>query len=285
MLPNLSELLDASSPSRTPAAFVEALQALAEASEAANHPLLVALAEGRLGEPKAAIRTFLLEYYAYSKSFTRHLAAVSSTLENPVHRAALVPNAAEESGAVDEDHLDVLAEAGLTPDDVRAPHPELFRRFLAAIGLTDRELAAHAPDIATSAWIETFFAACREDEAQGIGALGIATEGIVRRMYGRLLAAIALAWPELSANETAFFRLHAAVDDDHANVLRGIAVDLAATAHGRRRMAIGVLKGLQARASFFDHMLARLHATSDLASPASAATSPSLAAKTAKEAA
>jgi pyrroloquinoline-quinone synthase len=254
------ELLLASSSSLTPAEFVAALQDFAESSLAANHPLLITLAKGDVpgGDLRGAIRMFLLEYYTYSKSFTRHLSAVSSMLEDPKHRAALVPNSAEESGEVDEDHLDVLEEAGLTIDDVRAPHPELFRRFLSAIGLSDRTLAAHSPDIATSAWVETFFAACREDQSQGIGALGIATEGIVRRMYGRLLSAIALAWPHLSARDTAFFRLHAAVDDDHANVLRDIAIDLAASEQNRRRMAIGVLKGLQARTSFFDHMQHRL---------------------------
>lgn len=260
------QLLLASSSSLSAAEFVAALQDFAESSVAANHPLLIALAKGDVpprggdDELRDAIRMFLMEYYTYSKSFTRHLSAVSSMLESPRHRAALVPNSAEESGDVDEEHLEVLEQAGLTIDDVRAPHPELFRRFLAAIGLTDRALAAHTPDIATSAWVETFFAACREDQAQGIGALGIATEGIVRRMYGRLLSAIARAWPHLSARDTAFFRLHAAVDDDHANVLREIAIDLAATQESRRRMAIGVLKALQARAAFFDHMHQRLSA-------------------------
>jgi pyrroloquinoline-quinone synthase len=269
----LNDLTEAPLSSLSAAAFVEGLQELAEESEAANHPLLLALAAGGVADLEGAIRAFLLEYYVYSRSFTRHLSAVSSTLESPAHRAALVPNSAEESGAVDEEHLDVLAGIGLTVDDVRAPHPELFRRFLAAIGLTERELAAHTPDVATIAWIESFHSACREDEAQGIGALGIATEGIVRRMYGSLLRAIALAWPDLSARDTAFFRLHAAVDDDHANVLRDIAIDLAATEAGRRRMAIGVLKALQVRASFFDHILRSLESTAavDIAIRAEAA--------------
>jgi len=251
----LSSLLDAPLSTLPAAAFVDALQEHAQSSCAANHPLLITLAAGELADLRAAITLFLREYYAYSRSFTRHLSAVSASLEEPAHRAALVPNAAEESGAVDEDHLDVLAEAGLTVDDVNAPHPELFRRFLVAIGLDPRALAAHRPDVATSAWIETFHATCREDQAQGIGALGIATEGIVRGMYARLMTAIALAWPSLTARETAFFRLHAAVDDDHAAVLRDIAIDLAGTVEGRRRMTIGVVKALSARASFFDEML------------------------------
>ena len=47
----------------------------------------------------------------------------------------------------------------------------------------------------------------------------------------------------------------AAIDDEHAQVLRSIAVDLAVTPAARRRMAVGVVKALQARASFFDQML------------------------------
>jgi len=165
-----------------------------------------------------------------------------------------VPNAAEESGAVDEGRRDVLAAAGLREEDVNAPHPELFGRFMGAIGIERTGLAAAEPNIATVAWIETFHAACREDQEQAVGALGIATEGIIRGMYGHLLLAIRRAWPALTARETAFFALHAAVDDDHAAVLRGIAVDLAVTAAARRRMAVGVVKALQARASFFDQM-------------------------------
>lgn len=248
-------LLDPPTP-LSPEAFVDELQAFAASSRAANHPLLLALAAGEVVDLQGAIRTFLREYYVYSRSFTRHLSAVSATLEDPAHRAALVPNAAEESGAVDEGQREMLVDAGLREEDVNAPHPELFVRFLMAIGIDRSALAGAVPDVATTAWIEMFHAACREDQEQALGALGVATEGIVRGMYGHLLVAIRRAWPSLTARDTAFFALHAAIDDEHARVLRGIAVDLAVTPGARRRMAIGVLKALQARSSFFDQMLA-----------------------------
>lgn len=247
---SLDEILDAP---LTPTAFVDALQAYAEGSRAAHHPLLTALASGAVTDGAFALRTLLREYYVYSRSFTRHLAAVSANLEDPDHRAALVPNAAEEAGAIDDEHLELLAERGLTKDDVALPHPTLFKRFLESVDLDADELA-RAPHIATTAWIESFHAICRSDDAQGIGALGIATEGIVRTTYLELLKAIDASFPQLTPRDTSFFVLHTLVDDEHALVLRDIASDLAKSHEARRKMAIGVSKALSARASFFDAM-------------------------------
>ncbi len=135
-----------------------------------------------------------------------------------------------------------------------APHPQLFRRFLVAIGLTPEELHGATPHVATAAWIRSFESLCRTDEATAVGALGIATEGIVRDMYQQILAGIRRAWPDLSARDRAFFELHALVDDDHAAILRTIAIALAAGPAGRHGLAVGVLGALDARASFYDQM-------------------------------
>jgi pyrroloquinoline quinone (PQQ) biosynthesis protein C len=177
-----------------------------------------------------------------------------AALEEPEHRAALVPNSAEEAGHLDDRHIIELVAAGLDPEDVAAPHPQLFRRFLVAIGLPPAELDGATPHVATAAWIRSFEALCRTDEATAVGALGIATEGIVRDMYQHILAGIRRAWPDLSARDRAFFELHALVDDDHAAILRTIAIALAAGPAGRHRLAVGVLSALDARASFYDQM-------------------------------
>jgi hypothetical protein len=39
--------------------------------------------------------------------------------------------------------------------NVRFPHPLLFRRFLAAVGLDSKQILEGTPDVATVAWIET----------------------------------------------------------------------------------------------------------------------------------
>jgi pyrroloquinoline quinone (PQQ) biosynthesis protein C len=236
--------------------FVDGLSAYAARSRAAQHPLLDTIAAGQFSDLQHALRRLFTEYYAYSRRFTKFLAATMASLDEPRHRAALIPNTAEEAGQLDDDHRAELRIAGLDPDDVAVAHPELFRRFLSAIGIADATSAP--PHVATVAWIEAFEAVCRSGECQSVGALGIATEGIVRTMYVRLLAGIRRAWPELSGRDRAFFELHALVDDEHAETLRTIAIDLANTPARRRELAVGVLGALGARATFYDHMYALL---------------------------
>lgn len=245
----------------TPAAFVERLQALAEASRAANHPLLRAIGEGDFDDLRFAIRQFVGEYYFYSRRFTQALGAVMSSLDAPEHRAWLTGNTAEEAGVLDEGHERELREAGIDPEFVKAPHPELFKRFLRAAGLSPDDLARAMPLVATASWVETFLAICRHGgQEQAVGALGMATEGIVGRMYRYVLAGIKRAWPDMPLKDRVFFDLHAMVDDDHADVLRRIAVALARTPEGRRQLALGTVKALHARATFFDEVLAHLRA-------------------------
>jgi len=237
-----------------PAQYVDALQRYARTSPAARHSLLELISSGGFRDPRAAMRRFFREYYHYSRRFTRFLASVMAGLELPEHRAALVPNSAEEAGHLDEHHRGELRAAGLDPDDVVGPHPALFRRFLVAIGLEPGELDGAAAHVATAAWIQSFQSLCRADEASAVGALGLATEGIVRGMYHRLLLGIRRSWPELGSRERAFFELHALVDDDHADTLRSIAIELAAAPGQRRALAAGVLGALDARACFYDQM-------------------------------
>lgn len=239
--------------------FVANLQSLAIQSTAANHPLLLAIARGEFRDMGAALRDLLSQYYFYSFRFTRYLSAVVSRLEHPQHRAALMGNLAEEIGKLNPEHEAELRQAGIDPEDVRYPHPLLFRRFLEAVGMDAKQILESKPDVATVAWIETFYGVCSTgSQEQAVGALGIATEGIVRFMYGHLLKGIQRAWPHLSIRDRVFFDMHAMVDDDHAAVLRQVAVDLAQSPEGRMGLAVGALKALDARKNFFDHMHVRL---------------------------
>ncbi|WP_428266999.1 TenA family transcriptional regulator [Haliangium sp.] len=242
---------------RTPAnVFVATLERYAEESATIQHPLLDEIANGRFHDLAGSLTRFLREYYCYSRCFTRYLTSVMSRLDDPAHRAMLMPNVLEEGGHVDADHEAELLAAGIDPATVAAPHPELFRRFLDAIGLSNDEVRRHQPHLATSAWIESFDSLCRHGtQEQAIGALGLGTEGIVRHVYVKLLAGIKHAWPGLTMEDRAFFELHALIDDDHAEVMRAIAIDLSRSAWGRRQVAVGVLRALGVRQTFFDQML------------------------------
>lgn len=246
----------------SPSAFVESLQEYALTSHAANHPLLERIAVGELPDIKANITFLLSEYYHYSHQFTRYLTAVMANLEAPKSRSALVQNAADESGYLQPSEAAELVKNGIDPEHARAPHPELFRRFLRAIGAKPEEILKSKPFVATFAWVDAFRGLCMHGgELQGVGALGIATEGIVAVMYRRILRGIAIAWPDMAPRDRVFFDLHAVVDDEHAHTLRDIAVSLADTPETRRELAVGVYRALVIRSAFFDEMMAEIDAT------------------------
>jgi pyrroloquinoline-quinone synthase len=241
--------------------YVSSLKDYAEKSPAIQHPLLRAIALGDFRDLPGTITRFLREYYFYSYHFTQYLTAVMSRLERPEHRSMLMPNVMEENGQMDEEHKAELLRAGIEPSFVAAPHPELFRRFLAAIGLSREQILQQPPHLATLAWVDTFNNLCRHgSQEQAIGALGLGTEGIVRHVYLELLQGIKKAWPQMTLEQRVFFDLHAHLDDEHAHVMRIITIELCQTVAGRRRVAMGVLQSLNARRTFFDHMLVYLRA-------------------------
>lgn len=254
----IERLLD---PNLSPAEFVESLQEYALGSRAANHELLDRIAQGSLPNLALGIEIFLSEYYHYSHQFTRYLTATMANLGDPEHRAALVRNATDEVGHVTPDEAAELQRNGINPEYAKAPHPELFRRFLRAIGVKPEEVLRRGPRAATLAWIEAFRDLCHYGgEHQAVGALGVATEGIVAVMYRRILRGIHAAWPNLTQADTIFFDLHAVVDDDHAHTLRHIAEGLATTPEGRKKLLVGVTRSLVARSAFFDEMMIELDA-------------------------
>lgn len=243
----------------SPEAFVESLQQYALTSRAANHPLLERIATGNLPDLVANITFLLSEYYHYSHQFTRYLTAVMANLEAPKSRSALVRNAADESGYIAPDEAAELLRNGIDPEHAKAPHPELFRRFLRAIGAKPEEILRGKPYVATLAWVEAFRGLCMHGgEIQGVGALGIGTEGIVAVMYRKILRGISLAWPNMSPRDRVFFELHAVMDDDHAHTLNEIALAFADSPEGKRELAVGAYRALVIRAAFFDEMMAEI---------------------------
>jgi len=246
----------------SPSVFVDSLQEYALSSRAANHPLLERIATGNLPDLVANITFLLSEYYHYSHQFTRYLTAVMANLEAPKSRSALVRNAADESGHIPADEAAELLRNGIDPEHAKAPHPELFRRFLRAIGAKPEEILKRKPYVATLAWVDAFRSLCMHGgEIQGVGALGMGTEGIVAVMYRIIWRGLAMAWPNMNPRDRVFFDLHAVVDDDHAHTLRDIAITFADTPETKRELAVGVYRALAIRNAFFDEMMAEIDST------------------------
>jgi pyrroloquinoline quinone (PQQ) biosynthesis protein C len=184
------------------------------------------------------------------------LNAVIHRLDNPEHQGALLQNLSEESGIYPEEDLTALAAAGIEADwIIGVPHPQLFQRFQAALGITKAELEQPEPEVIHWRHQLLMFLS-NGSAAEAIGAIGLGTESIVSACYRPILAAIAQL-DDVSAQDAVFFSMHTIVDDAHQDTLLDIAIDLAQTPQGWCDLKKGMNKALTLRARFWDWMYHR----------------------------
>lgn len=235
--------------------WVDALEQEALSHPALTHPYLQALAGGDLPDLRWALADFARQYYGYSAHFPRFLAQTISQLTDPVHRSGLLVNLTEESGEYGAEELDELKDAGIEPEwIVGVPHPQLFSRFCASMGV---DLDAPNRDaVQVICWREMFLEVLGAGSpAQAVGALGLGTESIVSTMYQHFLPPLERLG--IPPRDAVFFPLHAMVDDRHQATLLEIAVHFAGTPEGRRDLEKGMHKALFLRSGFWDWMLRR----------------------------
>lgn len=223
---------------------------------AVNHPYLKALADGELPDTEWALADFANHYYGYSLHFPRYLTTVISKLEIAEHRNSLLENLTEESGFYGDDEYAELAAIGVEREWIEGvPHPQLFKRFREATGVT----APYSPDneaIELVCWRESFLTTLTHGSAaEALGALGLGTENIVSTIYIPFVKA--LSRTNLSPRDTVFFPLHTAVDDHHQEALEEISLHFAATPAGKGDLRRGMIKALSLRSSFWDWMYER----------------------------
>jgi len=239
-------------------AFIHALTEEALAHRALNHPFLRSLSDGTFKNPSLVLKDFTYNYLAYSKDFMRFLTATIAQLEEREHRELLIANLMEEAGKVDADDEPALAEAGIKLDWIRGvPHPVLYHRFLKAVGMDENFRKKHEFCDESLTWSRTFLTVCTTGgAAQALGAMGLGTENIVKYIYRHITSAIDKHLP-VSKEERVFFDLHAAVDDEHGEVIDEIAAFHAQFRRNREPLRNGMLMALNARAAFFDGMMVR----------------------------
>jgi pyrroloquinoline quinone (PQQ) biosynthesis protein C len=226
-------------------AFVDALCADARAHPAVNHPYLQRLASGDLPDVPAAIRDYCHQYFFYSGGFTRYLEAAINGLQSPAHREVLRQNLAEERGEADPANPQGL------------PHTVLFQRFRRAAGVSPAFEAETPPSTTVCVWRDLFLQKCQSAQpGVGVGAIGIGTELVVSSIYRYLYEAVT-RHTALSAEDCLFLTLHLDCDDQHAEALRQVSVELAAEPGLREALRFGALSSLNLRQAFWDVMLAR----------------------------
>lgn len=198
------------------------------------------LQQARAGQLTLAdYRHLFAQYYAYSRRFTRYLAAVMAGCDDDHLRARLSQNLWEEGG-------------GATPE---GRHSKLFRDFLS------QTLALESEPVAFADYAERFSdrylrATASGDIVYAAAYLGLGTEGIIARLYSIFvegLCKIGVADESLT-----FFHLHIRCDDAHAETLTEILLASRKQPGFLSRAQLGVSDALDARLEFFDAVSAHL---------------------------
>jgi pyrroloquinoline quinone (PQQ) biosynthesis protein C len=246
----------------TAKAYVKSLCDRAEQHRAVNHPYLQRLAKGDVPNILGAIQDLTFQYQAYSGDFLRYLTATIAQLPDRDHRKELLKNLVEETGQIDPNEVDELNRIGIELEWINGiAHPRLYIRFLDAIGIDEKYRNEHPHADEAEIWRDMFLDLClKGGAAQALGAIGLATENVVKFIYRPILKAIDNHLPNISKRDRVFFDLHAALDDEHGESLTNIAVEYAMSEENRRKLKEGTLMALSIRGAFFDAMEARADA-------------------------
>jgi len=163
-----------------------------------RNPLLAGFEAGAF--TRDDLRYIYSQYYLYSKSFTRFVAAVMANCESDLFRAQLSENLWDEGG-------------GCSPE---RRHAQLFRNFLRHSLGVEPETIEHAPY--TQHFVREYLVQClRSEPMAGTAFLSLGTEGIVARMYEIMVRGMRRAG--LADEELEFFHIHIGCDDEHAVTL------------------------------------------------------------------
>lgn len=241
-----------------PAIFLDRIEQQALHHPALRHPWLAHMEQGMYADMPWALRDFAHSYSGYSAWFPRYLRAVIERLADKRHQALLEDNLREERGLLDDADHAALAQHGIAREWVDGvAHPELFRRFCAALGLTAARLSEVPEHV--EEWRRSFLHYLQTaSPAAAVGALGFGTECVVGTIYEKLLRGIyACQASSLERSQCVFFELHTLVDDQHHRDLLAIADDLCTDALAREDLENGMHTALVLRARFWDTMHTR----------------------------
>lgn len=208
--------------------------------EVIGHPALVHPFLERFGEGDASeegVRSFAIQYYRHVRVSRLYLAAlISNCGHDEKLQLALAEILFDEYG-----HLD--------PEET---HPALYRRFLAALGLTEEEWE----DPTTIPEVQLYISAHREltrdpDFRLGLGALGPASEWPVPPIYVRLAEGLKKA-TDLPDEALEIFTSHVTMDVTHARIMMGAIVPYAGDKEGQKKVREGAIRSLEARSVMLD---------------------------------
>ncbi|MEM7677490.1 MAG: iron-containing redox enzyme family protein, partial [Myxococcota bacterium] len=184
---------------------------------------------------KTDFRRFFEQYFLYSSSFTRFLAAIMANCDKPYYISKLSENMAEESGEGDPEQR----------------HSEIFRRFVEnGLGGAPGGVDYHP---ATRDFVRSYLQSAKEmSSVAGSAFMALGTEGIVPRMYEIFISGLRAA--DIAEEELTFFKLHIACDDEHAEILAEMMASYAGEPGWETTCRDAIERALDLRCCFFEEM-------------------------------
>ncbi len=210
-----------------------ALRKVADQHRLWRHPFLARCKDGAVSGPE--IQVLACQMYKFSREFNHLLARILVRCADEGARVAIAENLYEELGEGNE----------------RATHPELFRRFTRAIGISDEVLERVPAEPETAHLVDIYLGmAERRGYLAALAAVCFASEGIVSMLYTQLRDGILGAWP-VPPEALVFFDLHISCDHGHAARLAQIVETRIYTPKHRRDATASISEALDARWGFF----------------------------------
>jgi pyrroloquinoline-quinone synthase len=175
--------------------FLDALDMKIQAKHLLKHDFYQAWSRGELS--MECLRDYAKEYYQHVKAFPTYLSAVHSHTDDPDMRRILLQNLIEE-------------EAG-SPN-----HPELWKQFALALGVTEDELKNHQTSAEMNNLISVFRQTCRQcSSEEGLAAL-YAYESQIPDICVSKIDGLKKHYGMQSPKGWEYFSVHIAADKEHA---------------------------------------------------------------------
>ncbi|MGI8649560.1 MAG: TenA family transcriptional regulator [Rubrobacter sp.] len=215
--------------------FLESLKRDVMGHPSLTHPFLERFSGGDADEE--GMRTFAVQYYRHVRVSRLYLAAlISNCKDDEALQLSLATVLFDEYGE-------------LRPEDT---HPALYRRFMAALGLTEEEWS----EPKTLPEIEAYIAVHRElsghpDVRLGLGAMGPASEWPVPPIYAKLASGLRKA-AGLTDRDLEIFISHVTMDVEHARIMMDATRPYVGEEEGQRRVREGAIRSLDARGVMLD---------------------------------
>jgi len=179
--------------------FLTALDSLIAEKHLLQHPFYRLWSQGKL--TRENLREYAVSYYPHVAAFPTYVSAVHSGCEDAALRQDLLENLIEEERGTEN-------------------HPALWRRFAAALGAAESDLASapRTPEVAEA--IAEFRRATRESSvAEGLAAL-YAYESQIPEVSKTKREGLAAFYGIVDEDATRFFSVHEAADVWHRQVER-----------------------------------------------------------------